>query len=199
MDEREAVKRLKQGDIRGLETLVQTHQLRAIRAAYLVIGDRGAAEDVVQSAFLRAYERISQFDAARPFGPWFMRSVMNDAIKAAVRARRYTTLEPEEDKPLSEIPNLLIDPGPKPEELLEAAETREAIFAALQRLTPAQRAAIVQRYYLEMSEAEMSHSQARARGTIKAHLHAARERLRTLLDGSWLADTGDAAGIVRRD
>ena len=199
MDEREAVTRLKQGDIRGLEALVQTHQLRAIRAAYLVIGDRNAAEDVVQSAFLRAYERISQFDASRPFGPWFMRSVMNDAIKVAVRARRYTPLEPEEDEPLAEIPNLLIDPGPKPEELLEAAETREAIFAALQRLTPAQRAAIVQRYYLEMSEAEMSRSQARARGTIKAHLHAARERLRALLDGSWLADAGDAAGIVRRD
>ena len=53
MDEREAIDRLKDGDIGGLEELVR-HQFRAIRAAYLVTGSRDLAEDVVQSAFLRA-------------------------------------------------------------------------------------------------------------------------------------------------
>jgi RNA polymerase sigma-70 factor (ECF subfamily) len=128
-----------------------------------------------------------------------MRSVLNDALKVALQARRYSPLEAEEDEPPADGPGILVDPGLKPEELLEAAETRTAILAALRQLTPAQRVAIVQRYYLDMSEAEMAHSQARARGTIKAHLHTARERLRTLLDGSWLNDAAEAAGVVKRD
>ncbi len=62
MDERAAVERLKGGDIGGLEWLVRRHHTRAVRAAYLIVRERTLAEDVVQSAFVRAYERIGQFD-----------------------------------------------------------------------------------------------------------------------------------------
>jgi RNA polymerase sigma-70 factor (ECF subfamily) len=88
VDERETIDRLKDGDIGGLEELVLRHQVRAIRTAYLITGSRELAEDVVQSAFLRAYERIGQFDSDRPFSPWILRSVVNDAVKAAERASR---------------------------------------------------------------------------------------------------------------
>ena len=60
-------------------------RFRAIRAAYLIVRDRALAEDLVQTAFLRAYDRIGQFDPSRPFAPWFLRSVVNDAVKAAMR------------------------------------------------------------------------------------------------------------------
>lgn len=56
MDEREAIQRLKGGDISGLEALVHAHQVRAVRAAYLVTRDLAVAQDVVQAAFVRAYE-----------------------------------------------------------------------------------------------------------------------------------------------
>ena len=82
MEEQKAIARLKRGDISGLEALVRKYQVQAVRAAYLIIRDRALAEDIVQAAFLRAYERIGQFDAGRPFGPWFLRSVVNDAVKA---------------------------------------------------------------------------------------------------------------------
>ena len=88
MDEAEAIVRLKQGDIGGLEALVQRYQLPALRAAYLITHDRSLAEDVAQAAFLRAYERIDQFDVERPFGPWFLRSVVNDEVKVARRRGR---------------------------------------------------------------------------------------------------------------
>jgi len=68
MEEQEAIARLKRGDISGLEALVRKYQVQAVRAAYLITHDRGLAEDIVQAAFLRAYERIGQFDAGRPFG-----------------------------------------------------------------------------------------------------------------------------------
>src|SRR5688572_14373836 len=92
-DERQAVDRLRGGDIGGLEVLVQRHQLQATRAAYLVVRDRQLAEDIVCDAFLRCYERIEQFDASRPFAPWFLRMVVNDALKAAEKRARHVSLD----------------------------------------------------------------------------------------------------------
>lgn len=63
MEEREAVERLKRGDIGGLEALVARHHARAVGAAYLVSRDRALAENVAQGAFVRAYEKIHRFDA----------------------------------------------------------------------------------------------------------------------------------------
>ncbi len=177
MEEREAIARLHRGDINGLEALVRTYQLPAVRAAYLITRDRPLAEDVVQAAFLRAYERIGHFDAERPFGPWFLRIVAHDAVKAAARQERQIPLE-DSDPATS---HSLVDPEPGPEELVEWAETRQAVWAALAALPPASRAAIVQRYYLELGEAEMAATLARPAGTVKSRLHAARARLRLLL------------------
>src|SRR6476659_8485830 len=88
LDERTAINQMQRGDIRGLDTIMRAYQVQAVRAAYLVTHDRGIAEDVVQSAFIRAYERIGQYDTSRPFGPWFMRSVVNSAVTAATRRGR---------------------------------------------------------------------------------------------------------------
>ena len=69
MDERRSIERLKEGDPGGLEVLAKTHQVRAVRAAYLICRDRSLAEDVVQGAFVKAYERMGTFEEGRPFGP----------------------------------------------------------------------------------------------------------------------------------
>ena len=175
MDERKAIERLKRGDPGGLETLVRAHQVGVVRAAYLICRDRVLAEDLVQGAFVKAYEKIKTFDERRPFGPWFTRMVVNDAIKAA--SRRERTARYEGGSPNS----LLEDPGTGPHELLEEAEERRRVWEALEKLPPAQRAVIVQRYYLGMSEAEMAGDDGSPPGTIKWRLHAARRRLSKLL------------------
>jgi RNA polymerase sigma-70 factor (ECF subfamily) len=175
MDERRAIERLKGGDPGGLESLIKAHQVMAVRAAYLICRDRPLAEDVVQGAFVKAYERIETFDGRRPFGPWFTRMVVNDAIKAASRRERTTRHEGGSPDALLE------DPGTSPHDLLEEAEERRRVWAALAKLPPAQRAAVVQRYYLGMSEAEMAGNEDSPPGTIKWRLHAARRRLSKLL------------------
>jgi RNA polymerase sigma-70 factor (ECF subfamily) len=175
MEESEAIARLKAGDIGGLEPLVRAYQVQAVRAAFLICHNRALAEDIVQAAFVRAYERIAQFNAARPFGPWFLQSVVHDALKAAARQERTVPLDAGENAPP------LPDPGPDPEALLEAAETSAAIAAALARLSPEQRAAIVLRYYVGLTESQMAAWLCTPPGTIKWRLHAARRRLRTLL------------------
>ena len=179
VEERGAVERLKKGDVGGLEVLVRMHQTRALRAAYLIVRDRALAEDVVQEAFVRAYERIGRFDETRPFGPWFTRVVVNDAIKVASRRERTVPVERGEG---GDLLASLPDHGASPEGLAEEAEERRRVWAALERLPPVQRAAIVQRYYLGLSEAEMAGGVASPpTGTIKWRLHAARKRLSKLL------------------
>ena len=73
MDESEDIQRIKQRDWHGLEMLIERYQQRAVRAAYLVIGDQTEAEDVVAEAFYRVWRQIDQFDNTRPFAPWFFR------------------------------------------------------------------------------------------------------------------------------
>lgn len=190
MEEQEAIARLKRGDIGGLEALVRHYQVRAVRTAYLIIRDRALAEDIVQAAFLRAYERIGQFDSSRPFGPWFLPSVVNDAVKAAARRKGQVSLEAGSEGEEASLADLLADPGPGPGDLVEAAEIRQTVWAALGKLPPAQRAAIVLRYYLDLSEAEMADELACPPGTVKWRLHAARKRLRTLLHPLWPTASG---------
>lgn len=177
-----AIACLKRGEIAGLAVLVQRYQLRAIRAAFLITQDRAAAEDVVQAAFLRIYERIDQFDTRRPFGPWFMRVVVNAAVQTAQRGLRQVSL----DAPIAAagdltyadvLPALAHDPDGE----AEAAELRQQVWEALGRLTPDQRAAIVMRYYLDLTESEMAARLETPPGTIKWRLHAARKRLRAFL------------------
>ena len=177
MDEsRNAVQRLKRGDMGGLEFLVARHQVRAVRTAFLILQDETAAQDVVQETFLRIYQRIHQFDENLPFEPYLLKSVVHASLNLARRNAKFTSL----DGNPAEVESLL-DGADQPEAQVEARELSQDILTALSKLSPRQRAVIVQRYYLEMSEKEMSEHMQAAPGTIKWLLNAARTRLRDLL------------------
>lgn len=183
MDEREtaaAVGRMKQGDIGGLAVLVRRYQVRAVRAAYLITGDRALAEDVVQAAFVRLFQRIDQYDSSRPFAPYFLRSVANAAVQAAQRRQRNVSLNTTVAGDAT-LEDLLPDEAPLPETEAQRAELRQAVHEALNKLSPEQRAAVVMRYYLDLSEAEMSDALAVPAGTVKWRLHSARKQLSVLL------------------
>lgn len=179
MEDHNAIARLKRGDIGGLAALVERYQVRAVRAAYLITQDRALAEDVVQAAFLRVYQRIGQFDAARPFRPWFMRSVVNAAVQAAQRQSEQLSLDADAASGL-DFADLLPDPTPGPD-AAERAESEQVVRAALRKLPPPQRAAVVLRYYLDMDEREIAQALDTAPGTVRWRLHAARKQLRGLL------------------
>jgi RNA polymerase sigma-70 factor, ECF subfamily len=185
IEEQQAVSRLKQGDLGGLEALVRRYQVRAVYAAYLIVRDIDSAEDLVQEAFLHAADKIDQIDASRSFFPWFMRSVVNASIKSAGKQKRFMPLgdagEPDEDESTSRAATWLVDPDPCPEALVETEETRRQVWRALALLTPEQRAAVVMRHFLEMSEAEMTQELDRPLTTIRWRLKTARNRLRDLL------------------
>lgn len=181
MEDRIAVPRLKQGDLTGLESLVNRYQAQAVHAAYLIVYDRALAEDVVHTAFVKVAERIHQFDEERPFAPWFFRIVANDALKAAKKQMRTISLEEQLDEPTTQFAQWLVEPSAHPEQLLEEKETRQMILHAIQSLPPEQRVIIVMRYFLDMSEADMSTKMDRPLSTIKWWLRDARKRLYDLM------------------
>ncbi|HEX5943390.1 MAG TPA: RNA polymerase sigma factor [Anaerolineales bacterium] len=181
MEDRTAVSRLKQGDLTGLESLVNRYQAQAVHAAYLIVYDRALAEDVVHTAFVKVAERIHQFDEERPFAPWFFRIVANDALKAAKKQMRTISLEEQLDEPTTQFAQWLVEPSAHPEQLLEEKETRQMILHAIQSLPPEQRVIIVMRYFLDMSEADMSTKMDRPLSTIKWWLRDARKRLYDLM------------------
>src|SRR5436305_10346971 len=90
-EERAWIRGARDGSAADLESLFRHHWPRAYRAAYLVVHDAAAAEDIAQEAFLAAVRNLDRFDRRRPFGPWLHRIVVNRAIDWA----RMRTLRPE--------------------------------------------------------------------------------------------------------
>jgi len=177
MDDVQAIRRLKRGEIGALETLVLRYQQKAIRTAFLITHDETLAEDVVQETFVRIYQRIHHFDPSRPFEPYLLRSIVNAALNVAQKAGRHLSLEGD----LEQVEGLLSQAA-SVESDVEYTQLKQGIIAALARLEPRQRAAVIQRYYLDMSEKEMAAALDAPPGTVKWLLNAARAKLRNLLD-----------------
>jgi RNA polymerase sigma-70 factor (ECF subfamily) len=177
MEDLQAIRRLKRGDIGGLEWLIAHYQEKALRVAFLITHDEPLAEDVVQDVFVRFYQRAKHFDESRPFEPYFMRSVVNAALNCIERDKRNRSLPEGETCELE----VLLEQAASVEEQVEFNALKWQIMEALMGLAPRQRAVIIQRYYLEMSEQEMSAVLDAPPGTVKWLLSAARDRLRSLL------------------
>src|SRR4051812_49670779 len=91
--ERASVRAAQAGSEAAVEALFRDHWSRAHRAAYLVVHDAAAAEDIAQEAFLAAIRNLDRFDRRRPFAPWLHRIVVNRAIDfARARALRGETI-----------------------------------------------------------------------------------------------------------
>jgi RNA polymerase sigma-70 factor (ECF subfamily) len=181
MDEAKAIAQLKAGDIAGLQMLVEMYQVDAIQAACLITGDRAIAEDIVQAAFLRAFDKIQGFDGTRPFRPWFLRMVVNDAIKASIQQSRKITLKDDGDEAYEVVLQKLAENTREPEDAVEQEDLVTEMRQAIAQLSPSQRAAVVMHYFLNLSTAESASQLNCAPGTLRWHLSVARERLRTLL------------------
>jgi RNA polymerase sigma-70 factor, ECF subfamily len=168
-DERAWVRGAQAGSVSDLEALFRSHWPRAYRAAYLVVHDSAAAEDIAQEAFLAAVRALDSFDRRRPFGPWLHRIVVNRAIDYA-RAR---ALRAEAgDDALTDVP---ARPEPPPRALSKGTA------AALAGLSPDHRAVVVLRYLLEYTPGEIARMLDLPRGTVNSRLRRGLDALRQRL------------------
>jgi RNA polymerase sigma-70 factor (ECF subfamily) len=184
MDDLYAIRRLKRGEIGGLECLIARYQAKALRTAFLITHDETLAEDVVQDAFVRFYERAKFFDETRPFEPYFLRSVVNAALNCIEREKKSRSFTEAATAELQ----CLLEEAASIEDQVEFNTLKWQIMEVLAELPPRQRAVIVQRYYLEMSEKEMADALDAPSGTVKWLLNAARARLRSLLGSERMAE-----------
>jgi RNA polymerase sigma-70 factor (ECF subfamily) len=164
-DERAWVRGAQAGSVSDLEALFREHWPRAYRAAYLVVHDAAAAEDIAQEAFLSALRALDRFDRRRPFGPWLHRIVVNRAIDWT-RARALRREIGEEPLHVAEARR---DPP--------SAPLSEGILAALGRLSPEHRAVIVLRHVLEYTPGEIAALLELPRGTVNSRLRRGLDQL----------------------
>ena len=160
--ERAWVRGAQGGEASALEALFRRHWPIAYRAAYLVVHDSAAAEDIAQEAFLAAVRNLDRFDRRRPFGPWLHRIVVNRAIDWA-RAR---SLRAEVGG--AELAQAAASEG---------AELGEQTLDAVRSLPPEHRAVIVLRYVLEYTPGEIAGLLDLPRGTVNSRLRRALDAL----------------------
>jgi RNA polymerase sigma factor (sigma-70 family) len=118
--------------------------------------------------------------------------VINASTKAARKEKRFVPLDGTGAEETSKVADWLIDSDHRPEQVLETQETRRVVWKALGELTAEQRAVIVMRHFLEMSEAEMTEELDRPLTTIRWRLKTARNQLRKILQLFWKSDYQEA-------
>jgi RNA polymerase sigma-70 factor (ECF subfamily) len=168
LDDEVLVTRARDGDIAAYEELVRRHAPLAHRTALLM----GAGEDVsdaVQEAFVKAWHALPRFVGGAPFRPWLLTVVANEARNRRRRAVRGTALA---RRLANEHATSSMDAPPADAQVL-AAERRDALFAALDRLPQRQRDVVACRYLLELSEDETAQLLAIPKGTVKSRLSRA--------------------------
>jgi RNA polymerase sigma-70 factor, ECF subfamily len=167
--ERRLIRAAQRGSAEAIDTLFRREWPRAYRAAYLVVHDAVAAEDIAQEAFLAAVRALDRFDRRRPFGPWMHRIVVNRAIDHA-RAR---SLRGEVDAAAAESEAAPPDPPSTP--------FSDELLKALRELGPEARAIVALRYLLDYTPGEIAAVLDLPRGTVNSRMRRSLDRLAELL------------------
>jgi RNA polymerase sigma-70 factor (ECF subfamily) len=179
--DRDFMARLAAGDREALAPLMERHYRRMYRIALSYLRQPDDALDVVQEAFVRAFQSASRWDGSAEAGPWLARITVNLAIDRWRRNRRRA----QTFTPLGESDHAaaLADLSPSPDRRVQGREAGERVAAALSRLPERQRAVVVLRHYQDMSLEEIAGTLGMSLGTVKSSLHRALNRMREALAG----------------
>jgi RNA polymerase sigma-70 factor (sigma-E family) len=152
----------------SFDDFYRCHLPAAMRLAFLLCGSQTLAEDVVADAFLQVYSRWSS-DVVSNWSAYLRRSIINNVYNRRRRRRvEQRDLERRDSRPGFDMPQ-------------ETVVDRDAMLRALAELPHHQRAAIVLRYYLDMSEADTARELGVRIGSVKASVSRGLDRLRDLL------------------
>jgi RNA polymerase sigma-70 factor, ECF subfamily len=172
-NEAELISRARRGDDAAYERLMRDHEQAVFRLAYLLLGDRGDAEDVAQETFIHAFKALNRFDTTRSLRPWLMRITTNLAYNKRRAVGRY----------IAALRRMVhADPDyMKPAYQDHSHQDSELLWHAVQRLDRADQEIIYLRYFLELSSTETAETLNIAEGTVKSRLHRALGRLRLVI------------------
>jgi RNA polymerase sigma factor (sigma-70 family) len=156
--EADLIARARRGDGDAYEALVREHEQAAFRTAFLIVGSAADAEDVAQDAFVKAYRALGRFRVGSPFRPWLLRIVGNEARNHRRAVGRRTFHQQRA---------LVLEAVPAADAEVLRRDERRQVLAAVERLDEKERAAIVGRYFLGLTDAEAAAALGVPRATVK--------------------------------
>lgn len=183
MTEQELVERAKKGEEAAFEVLVTDNEKRIYNLCRRLTGNPEDAAELTQEAFLNAWRGLGRFQGESSFSTWLYRLATNACIDFLRREKRRqnlsmtVSLDDEEEARQVELP----DERYTPEAELERAETRRAVAAGLEKLTPEHRQVLVMREINGLSYAEIGSVLGLEEGTVKSRIARARNALRKVL------------------
>lgn len=182
-DETVLVEAARKGDIGAFEKLVKRYDRNVFRIAQHITQNREDAEDVVQDAFLKAYQNLAQFQGQSKFYTWLVRIAVNEALMRLRRRRPERMVSLDEDVKTDEdsMPREVADWAPNPEQLYNQAELKDILGKTIQGLPPSFRMVFVLRDVEGLSTEETAEALNLSIPAVKSRLLRARLQLRERL------------------
>ncbi len=188
------VEAARSGDIGAFESLVRRYDRNVFRIAQHITQNREDAEDVVQDAFLKAYQNLGQFQGQSKFYTWLVRIAVNEALMRLRRRRPERTVSIDEDVKTEEdsMPREIADWSPNPEQMYTQAELKDILGKTIQGLPPSFRTVFVLRDVEGLSTEETASALELSVPAVKSRLLRARLQLRERLNKYFKRRDGDS-------
>jgi RNA polymerase sigma-70 factor, ECF subfamily len=180
------VEQVLRGSQDAYRALMGRHATAVFNVIARIVRDAGAAEELAQDTFVKAFGALRSFDPAYKFTNWILRIAHNTAIDH-LRRRRPDTISIDEESPGQAVTEALIDDREaSPFDRAAHADLREDLEAAMATLRPEYRRLVVMRYLEDLSYEDIADILDLPMGTVKSHLHRARaEMARAMARGGW--------------
>jgi RNA polymerase sigma-70 factor, ECF subfamily len=175
----EVVARVKDGETALYEILMRRYNLRLYRTARAILKDEAEAEDVMQEAYVRAFQNLHQFEGRAPFSAWLLRIAVNEALGRRRGRDRSTSIEERSEN--GEFSMSIVETAPNPEQIASRAELGHLLEDAVLALPVAYRAVVMLRDVEEMSTAETAAALELSEENVKVRLHRGHAMMREML------------------
>lgn len=175
MNETDLIISIRNGDSDAFAKLYDLYKNKAVRTAYLIIGNRASAEDAAQEAFVKCYLEIGKLQNPECFRTWFYRLLVRTAWRYSEIEKRNVPVEDvfEESRPSG---------GRSTEQQYLDTETSNILYGQIRKLDKKKRTAVMLHYYSGLSTKEIAQVMGCLEGTVKSRLHFARKTLKSNLE-----------------
>src|SRR5438045_8956649 len=182
-DELALVHAAKAGDVSAFQKIVKRYDRNVFRIAQHITQNREDAEDVVQDAFLKAYQNLESFQEQSKFYTWLVRIAVNEALMRLRKRRTAKTVSIDEDVQTEDdaIPREIADWSPNPEQLYDQSELKDILGKTIQGLPPTFRTVFVLRDVEGLSTEETAEALDLSVPAVQSRLLRARLQLRDRL------------------
>ncbi|MBN1658973.1 MAG: sigma-70 family RNA polymerase sigma factor [Anaerolineae bacterium] len=178
--ERAWIEQALQGDRKAFGHLVRAYERPVYNLTYRMLGDPAEAEDAAQETFLRAYAKLATYQPGRKFVNWVLSIASHHCIDRLRRKQRAPQLSLDGPTP----PVWLASDAPQPDQVVSRKEQRERVRGVLDALPPDYRAAVVLRYWYDLSYREIAETMDTTESAIKSRLHRARQMMAASLQAA---------------